>query len=270
MIDPQALAAIGQAAFGGESPHPPGFGGVLVAELDGYALRALEAAGYPNAGSIGWSRMQAQFLEELTRAAALGGEWAYVGAMGVGTNAADDERRRSDQFRAIVLRALDAIRRDGVSWAALPPFAIDLWTSRYGYDGARPTGWASSNVSVPVPPRGEEPVVADLGPDEARLVATYGPDDGDRRIFLGRQPTDGRVAAVFDGVDLSDGIRKQWLWDGVEADAYVDCLRELGDRLGAPTYWAHPDLAPYFSSRLQTRDAMRAQARAMRFGEGPA
>jgi hypothetical protein len=49
---------------------------------------------------------------------------------------------------------------------------------------------------------------------------------------------------------------------GLAADSYEAFLRELGDRLGTPSFWAHDDLAPYLPCRAKSRDAMRIEARA--------
>ena len=101
--------------------------------------------------------------------------------------------------------------------------------------------------------------MTDLEPGECRRLAQT--DDGDEsNVIYGERRADGKVVAIIDGIDSEDGLRKRWEWYGLEAPDYVSFLRELGERLGEPSYWAHEDLDPYFPCRARSRDAMRIEA----------
>jgi hypothetical protein len=253
------LIRIGYAAYGGASPYPPGAAGLPVGELDSYAMAAMDAAGYPSPGTTEWAAMEEQMLDELQAAAERGGDWAYVGALLVAFNCTSAERQQDPRYFAIVDRATTVLRDEGVAQTAIPPFALSRWEARHGYDGASPAGWPRALEDVAVPAGGEEPPVVDLAVGESRRLAQRDPGDDSNRIYAERRP-DGTIVAVVDGVDLSDGVRKRWEWDGLTGTDYRSFLRLLGDRLVTATYWAHDDLRPYFPCRARSRDEMRQQA----------
>lgn len=257
--EPDDLVGIGTQAFGGPLPHPPGFSGLPAGRLDSFAIAAMESANYPGSDTPAWRALQSRFLDELTAAAERGGDWAFVGAMCVAWNFVDDEHRQDPRYLAILERALDTLRRDGVAYPAVPPFALEHWYVRHGRDGIRPKGWPSALTDVPVPGPGEEPDVTDLPADEARRMVQNHAGDQSNVIYAERRD-DATVVAVIDGVDVADGVRKRWEWPGVEAADYRSFLRELGERLVTPPYWTHDDLAPYIPCRSKSRDAMRTEA----------
>jgi hypothetical protein len=254
---PADLARIGEQAFGGQSIYPPG---IASTALDPYAIAFLEAAGYPAGGSSAEAAANAQFLEELTSAAELAGDWGFVGAMAVAWNCVSPDHRQDPRCLAILDRALEVLRVDGVSYTSVPPFAMNRWQSLHGFDGARPAGWPSALEHVPVPSADVAPPVVDLAAGETRKLA-QAPAAPTNTISAERRP-DGSVHAVVEGPDPETGRLRCWDWDGLSAADYPSLLRELGERLVTHTLWAHDDLIPYFPCRQRTRDQMRADARA--------
>lgn len=258
---PDDLARIGTTAFGGDTPHPPGWAGVPVGDLDAYALAFLEAAGYPRGGTPEHAAAQGRFLDELAAAAAAGGDWAYVGAFLVARNALV-EIEGDPRYLEILDRGLEVLRLDGVAFTAIPPFALDRYQQVHGFDGIFPADWPGTLIDVVVPQPGEEPATEPPADGEARRVAESRPQGLVRQIFA-EEREDGRFVAVFEGV-VEDGTLARWDWDGCVGPDYPSFLRVLGDRLVTPTPWYHDDLAPYFPCRAKTREELRGEARASR------
>lgn len=246
-------------AFGGETVNPPGISAISITELDGYALEFLTAARHPESGSPAESTANRQFLDELTSAADLAGDWGYVGAMFVAWNCIPPAYLDDARCRKIIDRAVDVLRLDGVSYAAVPPFAMDRWTADHGYDESRPSGWPTPLADLPVPAPEDAPPVEDLADGEVRKLA-QAPANPANTISAERR-ADGLIHAVVEGIDPETGALRRWGWDGLAATDYPLFLRELGDRLVTHSHWAHDDLLPYFPKRLRSRDEMRAEAR---------
>ena len=144
------LQRIGQTAFGGESVYPPGIGAIPVAELDGYVIAAIERSGASPGTSV-WTEVNRRFLNELEAAAATGGDWAYAGALCVGQNFVTTETRSDPTFLAVIDRALEFLRVDGVSYTALPRWTVEYWQSQHGVEGIHPAGWPSALEDVTTP-----------------------------------------------------------------------------------------------------------------------
>ncbi|RKQ93822.1 hypothetical protein C8N24_3696 [Solirubrobacter pauli] len=261
---PADLRRLGELAFGGESPYPPGVNAFPPGELDGYAMHFLKVAGYPPMDSPQGRQAQGQFLDELEAAAASAGAWAYVGAIFVGWNALTGSFLEDPRYRRVADRGLDTLRRDGVSYTAIPPFALDCWTQAHGYEGSHPAGWPTALADLPIPNEDEAPPVKDLADGEARRLA-QAPAAPANSIYAERRP-DGTVQAVVEGVDPDTGVLRRWDWDGLSAPSYPAFLRELGERLVTHSYWAHDDLIPYFPCRRRSRDQMRVEAGAFQAG----
>jgi len=257
---PADLSRIGLAAFGGQDPHPPGMSAIPIGELDGYVMAAMASMGHPSPGSPEWAPLHRRFLDELTAAAEAAGDWGFVGAFCIATNFVASSDHEDPQFLAIVDRALIVLRDDGVSYPSVPPFALELYQRVHGFEGARPAGWPSALKDVAVSDPGRGPETVDLEDGESRRLAQPDPGEQSRVIYAERRD-DGAIVAVIDGIDMSDGVRKRWEWLGLSAPDYEAFLRELGDRLVTPSYWAHPDLDPYFPCRDRSRDEMRIEAR---------
>ncbi len=247
-------------AFGGHCVNPPGISGIPTAELDGYALAFLTAAGFPASGSPAERAANGQFLDELTSASELAGDWGFVGAMCVGWNCVAPAYQEDARCQEILDRALETLRLDGVSYAAVPPFAMERWTSVHGHDDIRPAGWPTPLGDLSVPTGGDVPPVEDLADGETRKLA-QAPAAPSNMIFAERRP-DGSVQAVIEGVDAETGVPRRWDWDGLSAPDYPSFLRGLGDRLVTHTCWAHEDLTPYFPCRQRSRDELRSEASA--------
>jgi hypothetical protein len=257
---PEDLRALGEVAFGGPSVNPPGISGIPTAEFDAYALTFLTAAGFPPSGSSAWSAASGQFLNELSSIAEQAGDWGFVGAMLVAWNCVLPAWLEDDRCRRILDRALEVLRLDGVSYAAVPPFAIDRWTSCNGYGEIGPAGWPSPLASLPVPKVESAPPAKDLADGEMRKLA-QAPANPANMIFAERR-ADGSIQAVVEGPDPETGMLRRWDWDGLRAADYPSFLRELGDRLVTRTQWAHDDLIAYFPCRLRSRNEMRTEAKA--------
>jgi hypothetical protein len=252
---PSDLERIGQAAFGGESIYPPG---MSATELDGYAVAFLDAAGYPAAGSTAEAAANGHFLDELTAAAQLAGDWGSVGAMCVAWNCVAPAHRGDRRYLGILDRALEVLRTDGVSYTSVPPFAMERWQARYGLDGIRPTGWPSALTNLPVPSPAAAPAVADLADGDSRRLA-QAPAAPANTIYAERRP-DGSIQAVMEGPHPETGQLRRWDWEGLSAADYPAFLRELGERLITHSHWAHDDLIPYFPCRQRSRAQLRAEA----------
>jgi hypothetical protein len=247
-------------AFGGESVSPPGISGIPITELDGYALAFLTTAGHPKSGSPAESAANSQFLDELTSDAELAGGWGFVGAMFVAWNCVPPAYLDDVRCRKIINQAVEVLRLDGISYAAVPPFALDRWTSDHGYDESGPAGWPTPLGDLPVPAPEDAPPVEDLADGELRKLAQAPANPGN--TILAERRGDSLIQAVVEGVDPETGTLRRWDWDGLDAPDYPTFLRKLGDRLVTHSHWAHDDLVPYFPNRLRSRDEMRAEARA--------
>jgi hypothetical protein len=252
------LRRIGQTAFGGESVYPPGIGAIPVAELDGYVIAAIETSG-ASPGTPAWTEVNRRFLNELEAAAAAGGDWAYAGALCVGQNFVTTETRGDPTFLAVVDRALELLRVDGVSYTALPRWAVEYWQSQHGVEGIHPAGWPSALEDVATPHDEDDISLEELAIGESRKLA-QAPAAPANMIYAERR-YDGTVAAVIEGTG-DDGQLRRWDWAGVTAPDYKSFLCELGERLVTHSYWAHDDLIPLFPCRLRARDGMRTEARA--------
>jgi hypothetical protein len=257
---PDDLSRLGEIAFGGQVVHPPGIAAIPTAELDGYAMAFLAAAGHPPSGSSVESAASSQFLDELTSSAELAGDWGFVGAMFVAWNSVPQACQEDRRFWKIIDRALEEIRLDGVAWTAVPRFALDRWQSVRGYGESGPLGWPSSLAYLPLPASEDAPPVDDLADGEARRLA-QAPSNPANTIFAERRG-DGSIQAVVEGIDPETGAARRWDWEGVSAADYPSFLRELGDRLITHSQWADDDLVPYFPCRQRSREEMRIEARA--------
>ena len=258
---PPDLRRIGEIAFGGQSIYPPGISGIPTAELDGYAMAFLVAAGYPASGSSAETTANSQFLDDLVSAAELAGDWGFVGAMCVGWNSVAPIHRQDPRYLKILDRALEVLRTDGVSYTSVPPFAMERWQSLHGFDGSQPKGWPSALTYLPVPSVGAAPPVEDLADGESRKMA-QAPAAPTNSIYAERRP-DGSIQAVMEGSNPDTGELRRWDWEGLSAADYPSFLRELGDRLVTHSHWTHDDLVPYFPCRAKSRDAMRVEARSL-------
>ncbi len=254
------LVRIGSLAYGGSSPHPPGTVALEPGELDRYAIAAMDAGGYPGIGSQSWIELEGQFLDALLATSHTAGPWATVGALLVAANFVAPKENPDARYLEILDRACEFLRRDGVSYTAVPPFAIERWKRARGFDGIHPAGWPSALEEAEIPGIGQEPPVQDLASGESRRLAQR-EIAGSKSYFAERRP-DGTVVAVIEGVPPEAADVRRWDWEGLSAPSYVAFLRELGERLITPTEWAHEDLTPYFPCRDRSREDMRRLAAA--------
>ncbi len=255
-LDPELFSRIGRAAYGGDSPYPPGSGAVS-AETTAFVLDALARAGHPAPGGPKWDAYQDRLLQAIFETSRRGDGWCAVGAMCILWDAVAGAWTSDPRYEEIVLAACDLLRLDGVAFTAIPPYAIERWTSEYGRSGITPSGWPSALHEVPVPASGAAPPVTDLQLGESRHLADTDQGTHVNRIY-GERREERLVVAVIDGVD--EGVRKRWDWLFLTAPDYPAFLRELGERLTTPQLWAHDELAPYFPCRPKTREEMRREA----------
>jgi len=257
---PADLRRLGEVAFGGQSIYPPGISAIPTAELNGYAMALLEAAGYPEPGSSAEASANGKFLDELLAAAELAGDWGFVGAMCVGWNCVAPSHREDHRYLQILDRALELLRTDGASYTSVPPFAMDRWTAVRGYGDTGPAGWPSALAHLPVPSAEDAPPFDDLVDAESRKLA-QAPAAPGNMIYAERRPS-GSVQAVVEGPNPETRELRRWDWEGLNAADYPALLRELGNRLVTHSHWAHDDLIPYFPCRERSRDQIRIEARA--------
>ena len=255
---PGDLTRLGVMAFGGESPYPSGLPGVPTAELDGYAMAYLAAAGHPVTGSASEATASEQFLGELLEAAEKASDWGFVGGILVGWNCVGSQHQQDGIYLEILDRGLEVLRADGVAYTAIPPFALARWTSIHGYSGSEPTGWPRPLEDMPVPAPGTAPPVDDLAPGEVCRMA-QAPAAPQNMILAERRP-DGVIQAVIEGTDPESGTLRRWDWEGVTSSDYPSFLRMLGDRIVTHTFWVCYDLMPYIPCRAKSREEMRIEA----------
>ncbi|MEN0011787.1 MAG: hypothetical protein AAGC46_00380 [Solirubrobacteraceae bacterium] len=257
------LDRIGRLAFGGDSPHAPGTSGVPIADLDRYAIAALDGTGYPTVGTAGWDAKTDRVLLELSRAAAAGGPWATVGAVLVGWNCLLEDEVDRPAFLSLLDAALLVLRDDGVASTALPPYALARWEATQGRDGPAPRGWPSTLEPLDVPAHDATAGVEPPDTHELRRLAVTGDSRAARTYYAEHRAPD-RLVVVIEGIDQSDDTSKRWDWPTLEAPDYVGLLRDLGERLGTRPWWSHDDLEPFFPWRPRSRDEMRRAAAALR------
>jgi hypothetical protein len=255
------IARLGEAAFGGQSVHPPGLNAIPTGQLDGYAMAFLAAAGYPAAGSQQERAANLQFLDELVAAAEHAGGWGFPGALLVAWNCVASAYQLDPRYDRIIEQALETLRNDGVSYTAVPRFAIDRWTAVHGRTGIHPAGWPSALIELPVPAPEQAPRVADLALGERRRLAQ--PPAAPQNSIYAERRAGGVIQAVVEGVDPDTGGLRAWDWEGLSAPGYPAFLRELGERLVTHSHWAHDDLIPYFPCRRKSREQMRREASQM-------
>jgi hypothetical protein len=138
----------------------------------------------------------ARFLDELAAAAAVGGDWAYAGALCVGQNFVTTETRGYSTFRTVVDRALEFLRTDGVSYTALPPWTVEYWRAQHGAEGIHPAGWPSALEDIAIPRDEDDIPLEEIGIGESRKLA-QAPAAPANMIFAERRG-DGTVAAVIE------------------------------------------------------------------------
>lgn len=181
-----------------------------------------------------------ELLNQLADAGFSRGGWALVGAvrllMELGV-----ERTFSAHPRYVEL--LDAsllfLQSQGVSSGVLRPFELDRWIATHGsvrtfigYDLA------------PVPDAGQEPAAEDLPVGEFRRLAQLTVQPDSNAIYV-----DHRAENVYFAVTQapkSDEDPERIMWDWFSAPTLLALLRDLGERMVTPPYWAHEDLLPYF------------------------
>lgn len=180
-------------------------------------------------------------IHEVCSAAQRSGSWALVGAVRLLMElATPPEVLAGDvQYLAVLDGALLFLQAQGVSSGTLRPFEADRWIETHGslrtfigYDLAD------------VPPVGQEGPVREMQVGEFWKVAQLWPQPESNMIFIERRGP--QLFCVLTEAPESDVDPRRKMWDWFSGDTLVGVLRDLGERMVTPPYWAEPALAPFF------------------------
>lgn len=185
-------------------------------------------------------RQPEQLMREIAAAGFVRGGWALVG--GVRLLMELDlvtTFRVHPEFLALLDASLDFLQSEEVSSGVLRPFEIDRWIETHG---SMRTFIGHDLAEVPA--TGDEPVVEDLPMGERRRMAQLFPRPDSNVIYAEHRGVG--VFWVMTQAPKSDDDPERVMWDWFSAPSLVALLRELGERMVTPPYWAHEDLLPYF------------------------
>lgn len=136
LATPEELASIGRAVYG--SPGVP----TAPIEASRYYLPVLEENGFATPGTPRWGTVVGIVVEGLRGPALESGDgWALIGAFHVACDLLGNDVS-DPRYGELVDEALLALRDAKVSYAAVPPFALERWYSQYGMDGLAPADWS--------------------------------------------------------------------------------------------------------------------------------
>jgi len=259
-VTPDDLKRIGVTAFGGESIYPPGYNAVRE-ELEGCLLAFREVTGYAAAGSAQAVPFESGFLDELSGKAQTAGGWGDIGAMLLLYEILPNSYQQDQRYLAIVERGVETLRRDGVAYTRVPPFALDLWVSVHGckYDDNRPKGWPPTLARLPAPPVDGTSRLTDISVGESRPLAQ--PPSAPQNMIHGERRAAELIQAVVEGIEPNGGRTQRWDLEEIRAPDYRGFLVLLGAWIGTRNEsWVHDDLIPYIPYRIRTRAELRAEA----------
>jgi hypothetical protein len=188
-------------------------------------------------------------VREVCSAAQKSGSWALVGAVRLLMELAvpADVLSREPQYLAVLDEELLFLQAQRVGAGALRPFEADRWISTQGSLRTF-IGYELAEV----PPVGEEGPVRELQLGELWKVAQLGAHPDSNVIFIERRER--ALFCVLTEAPVSDIDLRRQRWDWFSGDTLVGVLRELGDRMVTPPYWADPALAPFFPWRPPKSD----------------
>lgn len=148
-------------------------------------------------------------------------------------------------YLSMIDAALELMYTRGLSSGYMTGYERDRWVETHGdlrtsfdriVEVAQPSVDAVPNLVIE--------------PGQNVMVAKMGPSELDNQFWIER--LDGSTYVAFsmrqwdnDAVTLTRCEEKQVN----TSDSLGGILRNVGDFLRTPTYWAHPDLAPYFPER---------------------
>lgn len=191
----------------------------------------------------GMSAAQSQpeeLLNQLVDAGFARGGWALVGAVRL-LMELDLVRRFAGQprFLSLLDESLLFLQREGASSGVLRPFELDRWIETHGSVRTF-IGYELADL----PDAGREPAVENLPVGEFRRVAQLFPQPGSNAIYV--EHREENVYFAVTQAPKSDEDPERVMWDWFSAPTLVALLRELGERMVTPPYWAHDELLPYF------------------------
>jgi len=89
----------------------------------------LEANGFPAPGTPKHAPLTEQFPPSLATAASDGDDWAKIGALLVAKNFLSSNGKSNATYVGLMGEAVEALKRQGVSAAVLPPYIVRNWNS---------------------------------------------------------------------------------------------------------------------------------------------
>lgn len=219
----QALATYGLNHFNGIDPD-------TAATVEMFFTPGMEAA----------NKAPERLVSEICEAASDSGGWALVGGVRLLMELDLVRRCSADpQFLALLDGALRFMQSQGAPSGALRPFESDRWIETQGslrtfigYDLAE------------MPPPGDEPALTDLQVGDFWKVVQLGAQPNSNMIYVERREADLYFAVTQ--APRSDEDPERVMWDWFSEGTLLELLRELGERMVTPPYWAHEDLLPYF------------------------
>jgi hypothetical protein len=175
---------------------------------------------------------QAGFLADLAAVIAPTGGWAAYGGMKLVMSVIGPELNEPN-YNAIVMAGLQFFRSHGVPTSRLSPNELGLWHRLQGDQ----TPWLAGR---PAPPDRLTP----LRPGEQRRVAQVAPGPHANVIYV-RAAAPSRYVAVIDG-EYSETDPQRVQHDWYEAASLHQLYLRVGEAFQTPSYWADPELEPYF------------------------
>ncbi len=177
-----------------------------------------------------------RFLELVADAVVPVGGWSAYGGAHTAWNLLNPPVRELPAYRAIVDASLEFLRSNGVPPMRVNRYEWEHWLS----NGGTVNSWLPQ---LPIPAASASRIT-DLTAGETRKVAQLSAYPDSNVIFV-RLDDDGRYTAVIDAKWSGDDPRRvqnPWKSAGSLYDLYVD----LGLGFQVPTFWAEPELMPYF------------------------
>lgn len=172
------------------------------------------------------------FLADLAALVVPTGGWSAYGGMKLVMSVIGSDLDQPD-YNAIVLTGLQFLRLHGVPTSRVSPNEMRLWHRMQGED----TPWL---VGRPAPPDRLTPLRA----GEMRRVAQVAPGPHANVIYV-QEKSPGSYVAVIDGEWSEDDPRRVQN-DWYQAKSLHDLYLRIGGAFQTPSYWADPELEPYF------------------------
>ena len=175
----------------------------------------------------------ASFLRELADAVTPVGGWAVYGGSHLVKELLGGDLN-DDSYHAMMSASLDFLRGLGVPAMRLNGYESRFWREHKG----RTEPWLRGRS------RPTNPSLTDFAPGEVRRVAQL-ESRPDSNVIYVRRDADGRFTALVDARCSDDEPRRaQTVWKTMATLYELYC--EIAESLQVPTFWAHPELKPFF------------------------